>query len=81
MLPSLSEFMVLVEVLIVEQGSAYPAYTEDILSLYQFSISSANAQPTDKGKSCEMRTVQTHTNTCEAYLRARFIMCMQDQHC
>ncbi|MCI4374665.1 hypothetical protein PGIGA_G00008530 [Pangasianodon gigas] len=44
-----SEFMVLVEVRELEQGSAYPAYNDDILSMYQFSISSANTQPTDKG--------------------------------
>ncbi|KAK3551251.1 hypothetical protein QTP70_013978 [Hemibagrus guttatus] len=44
-----SEFMVLVEVLNMEHGNAYPAYSDDILSLYQFNISSANTQPTDKG--------------------------------
>ncbi|KAF5904475.1 folliculin, partial [Clarias magur] len=44
-----SEFMVLVEVLNLEQGNTFHMYNDDIPSLYQFSISSANTQPTDKG--------------------------------
>ncbi|KAK7147631.1 hypothetical protein R3I94_010218 [Phoxinus phoxinus] len=46
---SSSEFSVLVDVLNVERGCVNPVSDEDILSLYQFNISSANAQPTDKG--------------------------------
>ncbi|KAL0985172.1 hypothetical protein UPYG_G00153720 [Umbra pygmaea] len=47
---SSSEFSVLVDVVNVPRGSVYSASTdEDIMSLYQFSISSANSQPTDKG--------------------------------
>lgn len=41
--------MVLVEVLNMHQGSAYPVHSDDVLSLSQFNISSANTQPTDKG--------------------------------
>ncbi|XP_010883180.1 folliculin [Esox lucius] len=47
---SSSEFSVLVDVVNVERGSLYSAACdEDILSFYQFNISSANSQPTDKG--------------------------------
>lgn len=47
---SCSEFSVLVDVLDAEKGSLYSAACEeDIASLYQFSISSANTQPTDRG--------------------------------
>uniref|UniRef100_A0A673YR19 Folliculin n=2 Tax=Salmo trutta TaxID=8032 RepID=A0A673YR19_SALTR len=47
---SSSEFSVLVDVVSVERGSLYSAACgEDILSLYQFNISSTNSQPTDKG--------------------------------
>uniref|UniRef100_A0A4W5NDW9 Folliculin n=1 Tax=Hucho hucho TaxID=62062 RepID=A0A4W5NDW9_9TELE len=47
---SSSEFSVLVDVVSVERGSLYSAASsEDILSLYQFNISSTNSQPTDKG--------------------------------
>ncbi|KAL7875259.1 hypothetical protein SRHO_G00062290 [Serrasalmus rhombeus] len=45
---SSSEFTLLVDVLNVEQGFVH-AGCDDLLSLYQFSISSANTQPTDKG--------------------------------
>lgn len=65
-IPALSEFMVLVEVLNVEQGRAYPAYSDDLLSLYQFNITSANTQPTDKGKHCET----IHSQTRDAHLMA-----------
>lgn len=46
---SSSEFSVLVDVLNVERCYGNPVSDDDILSLYQFNISSANAQPTDKG--------------------------------
>ncbi|XP_023685889.1 folliculin isoform X3 [Paramormyrops kingsleyae] len=47
---SSSEFAVLVDVVNAERGSLYPAVCDDdILSLYQFNISSANTQPTDRG--------------------------------
>uniref|UniRef100_A0A8C9SY77 Folliculin n=1 Tax=Scleropages formosus TaxID=113540 RepID=A0A8C9SY77_SCLFO len=47
---SSSEFSVLVDVVNAERGSLYPAVCDDdILSLYQFNISSANTQPTDRG--------------------------------
>nr|XP_029497655.1 folliculin-like [Oncorhynchus nerka] len=47
---SSSEFSVLVDVVSLERGSLYSAACgEDILSLYQFNISSTNSQPTDKG--------------------------------
>ncbi|XP_067305091.1 folliculin [Pseudorasbora parva] len=46
---SSSEFSVLVDVLNVERGCVIPVSDDDILSLYQFNISSANMQPTDKG--------------------------------
>lgn len=45
------EFSVLVDVVSVERGSLYSAACgENILSLYQFNISSTNSQPTDKGE-------------------------------
>ncbi|XP_062848599.1 folliculin [Trichomycterus rosablanca] len=43
-----SDFTVLVDVLNLGQGSVYPACADD-LSRYQFNISSANTQPTDRG--------------------------------
>uniref|UniRef100_A0A8B9KC66 Folliculin n=1 Tax=Astyanax mexicanus TaxID=7994 RepID=A0A8B9KC66_ASTMX len=46
---SSSEFTVLVDVLNVEQGCVHVVCDDDVLSLYQFSISSANTQPVDKG--------------------------------
>ncbi|KAI4873569.1 hypothetical protein NFI96_026258 [Prochilodus magdalenae] len=46
---SSSEFTVLVDVLNVEQGFVHAGCDDDVLSLYQFSISSASTQPTDKG--------------------------------
>ncbi|XP_016420736.1 folliculin-like isoform X2 [Sinocyclocheilus rhinocerous] len=46
---SSSEFSMLVDVLNVERGCVNPVSDDDILSLYQFNISSANTQPTDKG--------------------------------
>ncbi|XP_067094333.1 folliculin [Osmerus mordax] len=47
---SSSEFSVLVDVVNAEKGSFYSAACEeDVPSLYQFTISSANTQPTDKG--------------------------------
>ncbi|XP_073703610.1 folliculin [Garra rufa] len=46
---SSSEFSVLVDVLNVERSCVNPVSDDDILSLYQFNISSANTQPTDKG--------------------------------
>ncbi|KAL1259369.1 hypothetical protein QQF64_009946 [Cirrhinus molitorella] len=46
---SSSEFSLLVDVLNVERGCVNPVSDDDILSLYQFNISSANTQPTDKG--------------------------------
>ncbi|XP_052434343.1 folliculin isoform X1 [Carassius gibelio] len=46
---SSSEFSVLVDVLNVERGCVNPVSDDDILSLYQFNISSANTQATDKG--------------------------------
>ncbi|XP_026083800.1 folliculin-like [Carassius auratus] len=39
----------LVDVLNVERGCVNPVSDDDILSLYQFNISSANTQPTEKG--------------------------------
>lgn len=46
-----TEFAVLVDVVNAERGSLYPAVCDDdILSLYQFNISSANTQPTDRGE-------------------------------
>lgn len=44
-----SEFTVLVDVLNVDQTSEYPACSDDLLLLYQFNVSSANTQPTDRG--------------------------------
>lgn len=58
----LPEFSVLVDVLNVERGCVNPVSDDDILSLYQFNISSANTQPTDKGKrmdTCSIATVFT----------------------
>ncbi|XP_051999234.1 folliculin-like [Xyrauchen texanus] len=46
---SSSEFSVLVDVLNAERGCVNPVSDDDILSLYQFKISCANTQPTDKG--------------------------------
>ncbi|XP_041962840.1 folliculin isoform X1 [Alosa alosa] len=47
---SSSEFCVLVDVANADRGSLYPVVCDDdILSLYQFNISSANMQPTDRG--------------------------------
>ncbi|XP_061091048.1 folliculin isoform X2 [Conger conger] len=47
---SSSEFSVLVDVVNAERGSLYTAVCDDdILSLYQFNISSASTQPTDRG--------------------------------
>lgn len=47
---SSSEFCVLVDVTNADRGSLYPVVCDDdILSLYQFNISSANVQPTDRG--------------------------------
>ncbi|XP_050987930.1 folliculin [Labeo rohita] len=46
---SSSEFSVLVDVLNVERGCVNHVSDDDILSLYQLNISSANTQPTDKG--------------------------------
>ncbi|XP_016145232.1 folliculin-like isoform X2 [Sinocyclocheilus grahami] len=46
---SSSEFSMLVDVHNVERGCVNPVSDDDILSLYQFNISSANTQPTDKG--------------------------------
>ncbi|XP_059423544.1 folliculin isoform X2 [Carassius carassius] len=46
---SSSEFSVLVDVLNVERGCVNPVSDDDIHSLYQFNISSANTQATDKG--------------------------------
>uniref|UniRef100_A0A672N882 Folliculin n=1 Tax=Sinocyclocheilus grahami TaxID=75366 RepID=A0A672N882_SINGR len=45
----LPEFSMLVDVHNVERGCVNPVSDDDILSLYQFNISSANTQPTDKG--------------------------------
>lgn len=45
-----AEFCVLVDVTNADRGSLYPVVCDDdILSLYQFNISSANVQPTDRG--------------------------------
>ncbi|XP_066538306.1 folliculin [Hoplias malabaricus] len=46
---SSSEFSLLVDVLNMEQSCVQAACNEDILSLYQFTITSANPQPTDRG--------------------------------
>lgn len=47
---SSSEFCVLVDVMSAEKGSLYPVMCDDdILSTYQFSITSASTQPTDRG--------------------------------
>ncbi|XP_031432190.1 folliculin isoform X2 [Clupea harengus] len=47
---SSSEFCVLVDVANADRGSLYPVVCDDdILSLYQFCIYSANTQPTDRG--------------------------------
>ncbi|XP_030640311.1 folliculin [Chanos chanos] len=49
---SSSEFTVLVDVLAVGKASLYPSVCDDaVLSHYQFIISSANTQPTDRGPS------------------------------
>jgi len=56
----LPEFSVLVDVVNVERSCVNPVSDDDIVSLYQFNISSANAQPTDKGKrmgTCRIATV------------------------
>ncbi|XP_028836964.1 folliculin [Denticeps clupeoides] len=46
---SSSEFSVLVDVLNVDRGSGHSGSESDILSMYQYNISSANTQPVDKG--------------------------------
>ena len=45
------EFSVLVDVMNAEKGCQYMAVCEDdVASVYQFTISSANTQPTDRGE-------------------------------
>ncbi len=51
------EFSMLVDVLNVERGCVNPVSDDDILSLYQFNISSANTQPTDKGNAWKQNSV------------------------
>uniref|UniRef100_A0AAY4A382 Folliculin n=1 Tax=Denticeps clupeoides TaxID=299321 RepID=A0AAY4A382_9TELE len=46
---SFNPFSVLVDVLNVDRGSGHSGSESDILSMYQYNISSANTQPVDKG--------------------------------
>ncbi|KAL4616700.1 folliculin [Arapaima gigas] len=71
---SSSEFSVLVDVVNAERGSLYTAVCDDdILSLYQFNISSANTQPTDRGKVVSHVTTETATD-CRCYLIYWFLL-------